>query len=208
MNENMKAFQNDLKANRPSEYLAAELMHLKFPKCKVSFVGDDKNCYHLGDLKITLPNGKSVYVDVKNDKRWAETGNLNAEDELWKLAYEKHTGDGFTNGFMRVARYDYVIYLDVVGKQFLFIDFKKWKKEYRKYGNYDTSGKCVDSRGRKIMKHGYPKPYEITYGYLNPVDKMIDAGVVIGRASFDFDGSIDDYKNLRIVDVTTYKKAA
>lgn len=212
-NESKKQFENDLKANRPAEYLAAELMHIMFPRCKVKFVGDDSKYYHYGDLVVIKPNGKKIYIDVKNDGRWRDTGNLNAEDELWKRSYEMRWGLGKVNGFMRCANYNAVIYLDVYEKQFLFINFEKWKAVYNKEGYYTTesgSKRWYDSKGRKVMPHPFNSrnPYEITYGYLNPIDKMIDAGVVIGRVYFDYDGSINDYENLHIVEKIDYSKNA
>lgn len=207
------AFLKDVKNNRPAEHLAVELLKLMFPKCKVGFVADDENHYHDGDIAIVKPDGETVYVDVKNDKSWARYGNLNAEDELWKRDWEQKSGNGYNIGFMRRAKYDFVMYMDVSGKQFLFISFKKWKSVYNKKSYFTTSvglKRSYDNRGRKIMEH--PKysrnPYEITYGYLNPVDKMIEAGVVIGRAYYDYDGSIEDFSNLHITDKITYGKNA
>ncbi|MBM6776035.1 hypothetical protein H7U34_01895 [Collinsella tanakaei] len=207
------AFLEDVRENRPSEYLAVELLKLMFPKCRVGFVADDKQHYHNGDIAIVKPDGKTVYVDVKNDKSWARYGNLNAEDELWKKNWEEKYGNGYGNGFMRRAKYDFVMYMDVANKQFLFISFRKWKATYNKIGYYTTAvgvKSSFDNHGRKVMKH--PKnsfnPYEITYGYLNPVDKMIEAGVVIGRAYYDYDGSIMDFSNLHITDKVTYGKMA
>lgn len=212
MNENMKAFQNDLKANRPAEYLSAELLRLVFPKMTVEFVGEDKKYWHKGDLKLIKPDGSSRCIDVKNDKRCGESGNLNAEDELWKESYQYY-GSGYAKGFMRTAKYNYVMYLNLENKEFFIISFKKWKSVYNKKGYYTTSvGKpsSYDDKGRKVMKHPFNSrnPYEITYGYLNPIKKMIEAGVVLYKVKFDYDGSIDDYENLHIVEKIDYSKKA
>ena len=62
-------------------------------------VSDDPQYYHNGDLMISLPSGER-YVEVKDDSRIADTGNILCEEEV----YYKES-DTFTKGYMH-SNYD------------------------------------------------------------------------------------------------------
>lgn len=183
---NYDVVREDVSRNQHAEVMARNLLRMQFPSCEVELVTDDESCWHKGDIRITCPDGSVRYVDVKNDKRWGKTGNLNAEDELWKVDWER-TGRPIRDGYMRTAEYDGVVYMDLESKEksYLFISFKRWREVYNKRGMYKTWK--TDSKGRKVMPHrdSNGDAYETTYGYLNPIDKMIEQGVIFGRVWFD-----------------------
>lgn len=188
--------RDDANKNGYAESIAANLLRQQYPSCKVEIVADEQEFWHRGDIRVTLPNGTERYIDVKNDGVWGRTGNLNAEDELWKVDWVRY-GNGFRDGFMRTASYDGIMYMDTDRGTYLFINFKRWKEEYDKPGNFRVVGRNNDSCGRKVMEHrdSHGDVYETTYGYLNPVKRMIELGVVVGQVWFDGRGEITEIKS-------------
>jgi hypothetical protein len=90
---------------------------------KVLDVSDDPQCYHKGDLKISLPFGDR-YVEVKADSRIGDTQNILCEEAV----YYKESGR-YVKGNMYS---DYDIYAVVSKKEKLiyFFDFAKLKEIY------------------------------------------------------------------------------
>ena len=70
-------FFRDLEAAKPAENLVYN--YLLSIGLEVENVSDNPLYYSKGDLKITLPTG-TIFVDVKDDRRIAKTGNVFAEE--------------------------------------------------------------------------------------------------------------------------------
>ena len=70
-------FFRDLEAAKPAENLVYN--YLLSTGLEVENVSDNPLYYSKGDLKITLPTG-TIFVDVKDDRKIAKTGNVFAEE--------------------------------------------------------------------------------------------------------------------------------
>ena len=90
-------------------------------------VGSNPLYYHIGDIKVTdKESGEVRYIEVKNDSRIADTGNVLCEDEVY---YKKH--DYLANGNMH-SNYDIYAVVSQEQRKIYVLDFKVLKKNYRK----------------------------------------------------------------------------
>lgn len=102
MTEARKEFLNDAAAAKPAEELVAAIMRSLVSTWNFEVIdGEDEN-QHKGDIRVTDPiTGFSLFLEVKNDSRIAETGNVLCEYK--KYFYDK----GYKDGNMT---YDYEYY--------------------------------------------------------------------------------------------------
>lgn len=73
-------FNNDLQQARNAEYLVCRTLAQKDKSWNFEWVGDDAACFHMGDIRATdTYSGFSYYIEVKDDTRIADTGNVLCE---------------------------------------------------------------------------------------------------------------------------------
>lgn len=76
-------FNDDLKEGREAELIALEVLKAYSDYWTLEDVAAVKECRYLGDIKATTPTGAVKYIEVKNDKRIADTKNVLCEEEVY-----------------------------------------------------------------------------------------------------------------------------
>lgn len=187
-------FNEDLERGKYAENIVTMVMTEMFAGKGIEFtnVSDVKEHWHDGDIEIRVPgHDKPQYMDVKDDGVWAKSGNLLAEDRVW------FAKGGNVPGFMRTAKYDLVAYHSRELSKFLIINFKKWRDCYRQSCN----GRRMH---KKHVRNG--RIAQTTYGYLNPIERMIDEGVVLAEIDYDYSGTYENPTSAWIVGCKNYKR--
>ena len=134
-------FYKDMEAAKPAEQLVYNL--LSSSGYKVEDVSDIKEYRYLGDIKLVTSKGVTFFIDIKDDKRIAETGNFLFEEEV----YLKDIDD-FIPGDMK-KHYDILAVVSQEEQKIYYLDFHIVKQKYKQ-------GEFIR------VKH----PTQDTYGYL------------------------------------------
>lgn len=146
-------FFRDLEAAKPAENLVKE--YLTSLGLKVEDVSDNPFYYHKGDLKVSLPIG-DLFIDVKDDRKIAKTGNVFAEE--WTTCENGYNAAGFMH-----RAYDVLAVVSQEEKKIYFIDFPKLKSFYKKF----EVGECRTST-------------QTTLGYKVPLGNIKAHGAMMG----------------------------
>lgn len=127
----VKNFQRDLVRGQEAEALVKDILGSLTDEYTFSAVGDKPMYYHKGDIMATDKKGNVHFIEVKDDTRIKDTGNVLCEDEVF---YDS-IGD-FTPGFMH---YDYEIFCVASrnANKLYIIDFNVLKSIYKK-GRYEA----------------------------------------------------------------------
>lgn len=152
-------FYRDLEAAKPAENLVLQL--LSSSGYKVENVSNDRYYYKRGDIKLTLPTGKVIFIDVKNDSRIADTGNFLAEYAV----YIKDS-DYFIDGDMK-KQYDIIAVVSKKEQKVYFIDFNILSAKYR--------------QGDHIVIKHYDQD---TWGYLVQLAQIKSWGALLGTIGY------------------------
>lgn len=123
-----KQFYIDLHHAKAAEKIALEQAEKLFgDSWTVEDVSDIKECRHKGDIRITnKETGEIKYIDVKDDKVIARTGNINCEHQVyWKDI------DYYQKGYM-FSEYDEMWVVSKSENRIYRIDFKILQKHYQK----------------------------------------------------------------------------
>lgn len=137
-------FNRDLEDGREAELIALEVLKDYDSSWILEDVADVKECRYKGDIKIThKPTGKVQYIEVKNDKRIAETQNILCEEEN----YIKDS-NSYIKGNMS-CKGDYYAIVSQSERKIYLLDYKVLRQIYKK-GTY------------KVIPH----TQQITYCYL------------------------------------------
>lgn len=122
----VKQFQSDLARAQKAEYMVRDLLQSLTDEYTFIHVGNDREYYHKGDIKAVDKNGKEIMIEIKDDTRIADTGNVLCEEEV----YYNDCGQ-WEKGNMYS---DYEIYAVVNQKEqkIYFLDFSILKENYRK----------------------------------------------------------------------------
>lgn len=121
----VKNFKTDLERAQKAEYMVRDLLQSLTDEYTFIHVGENKEYYHKGDIKAVDNNGKEIMIEIKDDTRIADTGNVLCEEEV----YYNDCGE-WQKGNMYS---DYEIYC-VVSQQerkLHFIDFSILKQVYK-----------------------------------------------------------------------------
>lgn len=119
---NLTTFYKDLEAAKPAEQLVLNL--LASSGYEVEDVSDIREYYNKGDIKLVLPTGKTFFIDVKDDSRIAETGNV-----LCEYAVHFKENDYYCKGDME-KDYDILAVVSKGEQKVYFIDFNILKRKY------------------------------------------------------------------------------
>ena len=92
----LKDFYADLEKAKPAEQLVRDTLAALTDEYTFFTVGDVKEYRYKGDIKAVDKAGKELFIEVKDDSRIADTGNILCEEEN----YIKE-GDYFIDGAMR-----------------------------------------------------------------------------------------------------------
>jgi hypothetical protein len=136
-------FYSDLEKGKTAEKIVLDTFSALTTNYLFDDVSNYKGFYYRGDIRAISADGREIFIEVKNDSRIADTGNVLCEEEV----YYKEAGycgignmDCDSDIFAVVSQKEKKIYV---------IDFKVLKENYRK-GEY------------KEINH----PQQITYCYL------------------------------------------
>lgn len=119
-------FFKDLERAKTAEVLVKDVLSSMTDDYTFESVGDQRQYYHKGDIKVTDKNGNEHFIEVKDDTCISKTGNVLCEEEVF---YDS-IGD-YVPGFMT---YDYEIFCVASrdANKLYIIDFEVLKRLYRK----------------------------------------------------------------------------
>lgn len=162
----LENFERDLARGKVAENIVREVFTSLTDDYTFEDVSFDRSFFYRGDIKATdKKSGKEYYIEVKNDSRIADTGNILCEEEVYYKKYDyfgRGNMDGDSDIFAIVSQAENKIYV---------IDFKILKKNYR-LGEF-----------RKI-EH----PQQFSYVYLLPLCIIKKLGGLI--ATIDYSDNV------------------
>lgn len=153
-------FFKDMNSAKAGERIVKEALIQLKPDYVFKDVSNDRYYYHKGDIRAIDKNGKETLIEVKQDSRIAETGNVLCEDMVY------FNDSGYKSGNMHS---DYEIYCVVsqTDTKIYVIDFSILKQIYKK-GRY------------KIIPH----TEQTTYCYLLPLTQIQECGGLLGTINY------------------------
>ena len=122
----LENFEKDLAEGKEAELIALGILADQTTQYNFTWVGDLRECRYKGDILATAADGTEYYIEVKNDKDIATTGNVLCEDEN----YIKESGR-FIKGNMWNDT-DYFAVLSQQDRKLYILDYKKLQSIYRK----------------------------------------------------------------------------
>ena len=163
MESTVSNFSVDVQRAHKDEKFICELFNLNTLDYSFTWVGEEKEHWHDGDIEIS-DGTNTWYADVKSDDTCCRTGNILAEHRV------KWRSTGWIDGFMQKCHYDYVFYLSKTDHKIYIIDFAKWQNVYmRKYKKHI------------IIPHNDKNGYwlQSTDGYLMSIKDAKKFGVIV-----------------------------
>lgn len=153
-------FFSDMENAKTGEHIVREAFTQLKPDYVFKDVSNDIYYYHKGDIRAIDKNGKETLIEVKQDSRIAETGNVLCEDMVY------FNDSGYKSGNMHS---DYEIYCVVsqTDTKIYVIDFSILKQIYKK-GRY------------KIIPH----TEQTTYCYLLPLTQIQECGGLLATIDY------------------------
>lgn len=122
----LKEFKKDLEAAKDAELLVLEVLADLTTLYNFQWVGDQRQYRYKGDIKATTADGKEIFIEVKDDKCIAATGNVLCEEEN----FIKDTGR-FIKGNM-YSDTDIFCVVSKSERKIYIIDFKILQGIYKK----------------------------------------------------------------------------
>lgn len=120
-------FKKDLEAAREAEYLVAKEFAARNPEWEVENVGDQREYFHKGDIKITNKNSGEVrFIEVKNDSRISETKNILCEECV------SYDNEGIIIDGNMYSNYDIYAIVSQQERKIYYFNFNILKKNYKK----------------------------------------------------------------------------
>ena len=154
-------FNRDLEIGKRAEQIVFEVFSSLDSDRKYEMVGGFREFFYMGDIVALDKDDKPTYIEVKNDSRIADTGNVLCEEEVY---YKRH--DYYGKGNMECDCDIYAVVSEEQRKIYV-IDFKVLKSNYRK-GIY------------KVIEH----PQQITYCYLLDLNTLKRLGGLISVVNY------------------------
>lgn len=157
----IRDFFRDLEAAKPAEQLVLNTLSSLATGWSFTNVSDVKEYRYKGDIKATNDNGQVFFLEVKNDSRIADTGNILCE-------YRNYIKDGcyYLKGNM-LSNYDFYCIVSQQQRKIYVIDFSILQAHY-------TEGK------HRIIEHFD----QDTYCYLLPLERVRELGGVIAELEY------------------------
>ena len=122
----LKEFWGDLAKAQVVEKQVLNTLSSLGTKYKFELVSDQPQYYHKGDIKAIAPDGKEIFIDVKNDSRIHDTRNVLCEEENFFKE-----GGYYSKGNM-YSSYDILAVVSQEEQKIYFIDFPLLKTFYNK----------------------------------------------------------------------------
>ena len=160
-----KQFKQDLESARDAEILVRDLLAGATQDYDFHWVGDNPTYYHKGDIvAVNKINGNQIFIEVKDDSRIAEPGNILCEEEV-----EFFDCDYCKKGNMYN---DFDVYV-VVSKQAREI--------------YVIRGEALKANYKQGYKKYIPHAEQATDCYLFPLRRLKELGGVISTIGYDLE---------------------
>jgi hypothetical protein len=156
----LNKFYSDLAVGKRAEEIVFNTFSALDSKHTYEMVSGFREFFYSGDI-VALGEEKPIYIEVKNDSRIADTGNVLCEEEVY---YKKH--DYYGKGNMD-CECDVFAVVSEEQRKIYVINFEVLKSNYRR-GTY------------KEIEH----PQQITYCYLLPLSEIKRLGGLISVVSY------------------------
>ena len=159
----VQQFYADLNKARQAEQVVRTTLSSLAPGYTFIDVGEDKQYYHIGDIKvIDNETGEEYFIEVKDDSRIAQTHNVLCEEEVYYSDYDQCVkGNMYSN-------YQYYAVVSRQEKKIYIFDFDTLKSMYKR-GEY------------KVIPH-YD---QTTYAYLVPIGLIDRFGGLMDVIDFE-----------------------
>ena len=159
----LRDFEKDLEKGQEAEKIVAASFAAKNPGWVVEEVGNVKEYYHRGDIKITnKETGEERFIEVKNDSRTANSHCFLCEESV---SY----ADGYIVDGNMYSNYDiYAVYAAQEARIY-YIDFSLLVKHY-KAGEF------------KVIPHSQ----QTTYAYIVDLAQIKSWGALMGITELNF----------------------
>lgn len=157
----LRDFIKDLQAAKPAEDLVLKTLSNLTTNYTFTNVSNQREYFYKGDILATAANGEQYFLEVKNDSRIADTGNVLCE-------YQNYIKDSdyYIKGNM-FSDYDFYCIVSQQLRKIYIIDFSILQANY-------TRGK------HKIIPHWD----QDTYCYLLPLTEVERLGGLIATIDF------------------------
>ena len=123
-------FERDLAKARKAEHIVCDVLNSATIDYSFEEVGDQKDYFYKGDIKAMDFNNNVCFVEVKDDSRIAETGNVLCEYKVYSYGKSK-----WLKGNMQ-SDYDYYAVVAQQINTIYIIDFKVLKSRYKSGKHY------------------------------------------------------------------------
>ena len=158
----MKEFYEDLANAKAAEKIVRDTLASLTTNYTFEDVSDDPQCYYKGDIRVVGDN-KEFYIEVKNDSRIADTGNILCEEEVYYKDDNR-----FAPGNMHCTS-DYYCVVSMQERKIYVLDFQVLKSIYRKYAS-----------DFKIIRHRD----QDTHAYLLEICRAKQFGALLYKLNF------------------------
>lgn len=122
----LRDFYKDLELAKPAEDLVLNTLSSLAPGYTFDNVSNVREYRYKGDIKVSTPEGKEIFLEVKNDSRIADTSNV-----LCEYCNYIKDGDYFIKGNM-YSDYDFYCIVSQQQRKIYIIDFSILKANYTK----------------------------------------------------------------------------
>lgn len=146
----LKEFYIDLERAHKAEDIVREVLASRAPTYQFIDVADDREYYHKGDIKAIDDFGNEVMIEVKDDSRIGDTGNILCEESVYYYESNYEQRGNFYS--------DYEIYcvISQPTRTIYFFDFSILKQIYKK-GNYTILRHYSQESEVYLLPLGYAK---------------------------------------------------
>ena len=124
----VRNFKRDLEAAKAAESIVLNTFSALAEDYTFQDVSNNVECYSLGDILATAPDGKQYYIEVKDDSRIADTGKILCEEEVY--FYD----DCYTTKGNMYNNSDYYCIVSKKDRLIYVCDFRKLQEIYKKLG--------------------------------------------------------------------------
>lgn len=173
--EYREKYMEDVNANKGAEEITREVLNSLNNGFTYKDVSDDEKCFNKGDIKMQKDGKRDKYIDVKNDKELANTGNFFVEAGGYSKIYGTRK-----QGWIG-SHYDYVAVISQAEGIIWILSFKRLKEIYK-----DTKL----TGGNKVTSEFWDN---VKYGYTIPVYKAIELGAVLAKIEYEYDDWFEEY---------------
>lgn len=146
-----KQFLLDLARGHKAEDKVREVLASLTDEYTFIDVADDREYFHKGDIKAVGADGKVIMIEVKDDSRIGDTGNILCEESVYYYETNtEHKGNFYS---------DYEIYcvLNQPTQTMYIFDFKKLKEIYKQAGNYTVLRHAIQESEVYLLPIGSAK---------------------------------------------------